>query len=509
MKTKSYTKFLETSEKMRRILKVDFIKVLPMTRFPRAVEKAIFERDKGTCQICGRETDFGDGEIDHIVSTSKGGSDETENLQWACHRCNKLKGKNLSNEQVRKKLGLPESLKEIMNLRSKTRPRSTSRTNRATKQAQLKHSKYILLTRSDYQGLEDWSESTLIENLLKHGKDKLENMCVMQHFETGYSDELWTFLMKYKKLMQKYEYPIVPLPPKFREHSFGYGLGLVEPFERIPEDDRKRMQELKVDSLNIINKIIFGVKNGIPLRGECEFCPNIAYASPIVSRPKIETKKNSIVDVKNEFSKVYGPIYTVLNNVLCVEVKTGILTQNEKKLMDKTFSKEPIIIDSQIEWRNKIRNRPIRRPPNIDIPMEFIKYFKNEYERKRGKEAVEKRFSKIYSMFKNVPQEVEEVCLLLPHEKALIDAKFSTYPFVFNQELYDYWNREIRSLKIIMGYEAFEHKLTLLESLKLNEKDLIQVTIGVYRVPKMFITKFLEEYNDKLVSTKKQDRSFT
>jgi 5-methylcytosine-specific restriction protein A len=476
-----------------------------MTRFPRAVEKAIFERAKGICQICGRETDFGDGEIEHILSVSKGGSDEIENLQWACHRCNKLKGKNLSNEQVRKTLGLPANFEEIMKLRSKS---LTPRANRNIKQAQLKHSKYILLTRSDCQGLEDWSEGTLIENLLKHSKDKLETVCVMQHFKTGYQDELWTPLMEYKKLMQKYEYPIVPFPTKFREYSFGYEQSLIEPFERIPEDDRKQMQELKTHLLNIINKIIFGVKNGIPLNGECEFCPNIAYAYSTLSRPKIENKKKRIADLKNEFEKVYGPIYTVLNNVLCVEVKTGILTQNEKKLMDETFSKEPFILDSQIEWKNKIRNRPIRRPPKIDIPMKFIEYFKNEYERKRGKEAVEKRFSKIYSMFKNVPQEVEEVGILLPHEKALIDEKFSTYPFMFNQELYDYWNREIRSLKMIIGYEAFEHKLTLLENLKLNEKDLIQMTIGVYRVPKAFIMKFLEEYNDKLVSTKQHDRSF-
>ena len=138
-----------------------------MTRFSRAVEKTIFEKAEGICQICGRETDFGDGEIEHIISASRGGSDETENLQWACHRCNKLKGKNLSNEQVRKKLGLPESFEEIMKLRSKTNTRLKSRTNRTAKQAQLKHSKYILLTRSDYQGLENWSESSLIENLLK------------------------------------------------------------------------------------------------------------------------------------------------------------------------------------------------------------------------------------------------------------------------------------------------------------------------------------------------------
>lgn len=470
-----------------------------MTRFPRAVEKAVYERAKGVCQICGRETDFGDGEIEHILSVSKGGSDKPENLQWACHRCNKLKGKNLTNEQVRKNLGLPENFEEIMKLRSKGKKMPlASRTNKNTKQTQLKHSKYILLTRSDYQGLENWAETTLIENLLAHSKDKLETVCVMQHFETGYRDELWTPLMEYKELMQKYENPYVPFPPKFREYSFGYEQGLIEPFERIPENDQKQMQELKAHLLNTINKIIFGVKNGIPLKGECEFCPNTAYAYSTISRPKIGKKRKRTVDLRNEFEKVYGPICTMLNNVTCVEVKTGILTQNEKKLMDETFSKEPVILDSQIEWRNKIRNRPIRRPPDIDIPIKFIEYFKNEYERKRGKEAVEKRFSKINFMFKDVPQEVEEVGILLPHEKALIDEKFSTYPFMFNQELYDYWNKEIRSLKITIGYEAFEHKLTLLENLKLKEKDLTQITLGVYRVPKAFIMKFLEEYNNKV-----------
>jgi len=244
-----------------------------MTRFPRAVEKAIFERAKGICQICGRETDFGDGEIEHKISVSKGGSDESENLQWACHRCNKLKGKSLSNEQVRRILLLPENFDEIMKLRSKVENVTlASRKNKKNKQTQLKHSKYILLTRSDYQGLEDWAEVTLIENLLKHSKDQLETSCVMQHFETGYQDDLWSPLMEYKGLMEKYEYPIVPFPPRFQEEIFGYGQSLRDPFERIPKNDKKRLLELKEHLLNTIEKIIFGVKNGIPLKGKCAFC---------------------------------------------------------------------------------------------------------------------------------------------------------------------------------------------------------------------------------------------
>jgi len=66
----------------------------------------------------------------------------------------------------------------------------------------------------------------------------------MQHFETGYKEELWSPLMKYKKLMEKYDYPIVPFPPRFQEDIFSYGQSLREHFERIPEKDRKQLEEL-------------------------------------------------------------------------------------------------------------------------------------------------------------------------------------------------------------------------------------------------------------------------
>jgi hypothetical protein len=118
-------------------------------------------------------------------------------------------------------------------------------------------------------------------------------------------------------------------------------------------------------------------------------------------------------------------------------------------------------------------------------------------ERKKGKATIKKQFCDIYSMFKTVRQEVEEVCILLSDEKTLIDKKFSTHPFMFSQELYNYWNKEIRSIKVIIGYEAFEHRITLFENLKLNEGDAVNKTIGVYRIPKVFITKFLEEYDKK------------
>jgi len=92
-----------------------------MTKFSRAFEKGIFKRDKGICLICGRIAEFDDGQIDHIKPSSKGGSDEPENLQWTCHRCNLLKGNRLTNEQVRKILRLPEKFEDILKLQSQSK----------------------------------------------------------------------------------------------------------------------------------------------------------------------------------------------------------------------------------------------------------------------------------------------------------------------------------------------------------------------------------------------------
>jgi hypothetical protein len=152
--------------------------------------------------------------------------------------------------------------------KKKSEPRIIKRNN----QSQLKHSKHILLTRSNYQGLDYWDKEMMIENLLLHGNDELETKSVMQHFETGYNNEVWSPLMEYKSLMDKYNYPTVPSPTRFDVAS-SIESGFFEEFERIPSNDRKRLQELKRQLIQEIKRIIFGVENGIPLKGQCDFCP--------------------------------------------------------------------------------------------------------------------------------------------------------------------------------------------------------------------------------------------
>ncbi len=60
----------------------------------------IFERDKNTCQYCGKRFSKCDLTIDHVVPRSRGGYDAWENLVLACVKCNVKKG-NRTPEEAR------------------------------------------------------------------------------------------------------------------------------------------------------------------------------------------------------------------------------------------------------------------------------------------------------------------------------------------------------------------------------------------------------------------------
>jgi hypothetical protein len=74
----------------------------------------------------------------------------------------------------------------------------------------VKHSKNILLTRADYQGLDHWAPENLMSNLLLHGNDRLETKYLMQHFKSGHHEELWLPLMEYKAILEKYDRLVIP-----------------------------------------------------------------------------------------------------------------------------------------------------------------------------------------------------------------------------------------------------------------------------------------------------------
>ena len=249
--------------------------------------------------------------------------------------------------------------------------------------------------------------------------------------------------------------------------------------------------------LNFLNYPLLETPNilNIILTSALVFFASIeAYST--VTKARIEKKRRQSIYLRNELEKVYGPIYSVLNNVVYAEERKAIFTQSEKKMMDETFSQEPFTLTSQKEWKLKFKNQETN-----DIYVEFIEEFNKEYESKKAKETIEKQFSPIYSMFKNVYQNVRIIGILLPNEKTMIDKKFSTYPFMLNQELYDLWNKEIRPLELTIGWKAFEYRLTICENLRINQNEV--PNMQGYLIPKAFILKSLEAYQTKVYEYRK------
>ncbi len=61
---------------------------------PQAVQEHIRSQAKNQCGYCKSAQKYvlGQLEIDHIIPTAKGGSDDKENLWLACRMCNNFKG---------------------------------------------------------------------------------------------------------------------------------------------------------------------------------------------------------------------------------------------------------------------------------------------------------------------------------------------------------------------------------------------------------------------------------
>lgn len=73
------------------------------TFIPKASRSMVYERDGYRCKACGATENLS---LDHIIPVSKGGSDDPQNLQTLCRRCNSVKHKReLSLEKLRKALG--------------------------------------------------------------------------------------------------------------------------------------------------------------------------------------------------------------------------------------------------------------------------------------------------------------------------------------------------------------------------------------------------------------------
>ena len=66
----------------------------PQRLFDEYQRKAIFRKNKGICQICGKECTWNTFQADHILAWNKGGATTVENGQVLCQECNAKKSDN-------------------------------------------------------------------------------------------------------------------------------------------------------------------------------------------------------------------------------------------------------------------------------------------------------------------------------------------------------------------------------------------------------------------------------
>lgn len=58
----------------------------------------VYTRDAGTCQICGRQLQFEEMTIDHIIPLASGGTNQISNFQCSCYSCNQFKSNFIPRE---------------------------------------------------------------------------------------------------------------------------------------------------------------------------------------------------------------------------------------------------------------------------------------------------------------------------------------------------------------------------------------------------------------------------
>ncbi len=74
---------------------------------PSLTNRALFERDNYQCLYCGNYFEGGQLTRDHIMPSSRGGSDVWKNVVAACRRCNQHKGNRTLSEANMELLALP------------------------------------------------------------------------------------------------------------------------------------------------------------------------------------------------------------------------------------------------------------------------------------------------------------------------------------------------------------------------------------------------------------------
>jgi 5-methylcytosine-specific restriction endonuclease McrA len=89
------------------------IRLITYVRIPRdahrrkITRRAVFARDRWTCQYCGQER--GNLTVDHVIPRSKGGASSWDNIVTCCAPCNRRKGNRLPRQANMKLTSAPKA----------------------------------------------------------------------------------------------------------------------------------------------------------------------------------------------------------------------------------------------------------------------------------------------------------------------------------------------------------------------------------------------------------------
>lgn len=163
----------------------------------------------------------------------------------------------------------------------------------------LEHSKKLLFSTPERQLFDLMNPFTAIDQLAFYPE---RYRGLIQHLKTGYFQEFWLPLQKYRQLMEKYGYPeirVIPppalspdlfgeeeLPPSFTQLLVGYGptlepshirrgTGKEEEQKKVDPQIEKQLSELKSALVGRLQALMYSVEQGLPLLGYCDFCPHL------------------------------------------------------------------------------------------------------------------------------------------------------------------------------------------------------------------------------------------
>jgi hypothetical protein len=125
----------------------------------------------------------------------------------------------------------------------------------------LNHCRQLCLSSSEHQRYDQMSPWAAIDFLaLREQEHSAEDKCFVEHLKSGYP-EIYIDLQKYRQLAAELQYS-----------------GIDESFTSKSKKDKQKIEELEKLHECLIGKIyhiVGALPHGIPLKGSCDYCPDI------------------------------------------------------------------------------------------------------------------------------------------------------------------------------------------------------------------------------------------